>query len=182
MWLLDTHTLELRGFHTLPKTSEGRGEYAILSHVWSPDGEQSFQVRLFSLSLSRLMSFGLTLSTLHWQDVWTLTADRATIRDSPTSDIDSNPLWDDARLSAKLRQCCAVARRFGYRLVWIDSCCIDKTSSAELSEAINSMYRYYALSDICYAFLHDVTKPDDALSPSQSIFKSCKWVTRGWTL
>ncbi|KAI0654520.1 heterokaryon incompatibility protein-domain-containing protein [Cubamyces menziesii] len=157
MWLLDTHTLELRGFHTLPKTSEGRGEYAILSHVWSPDGEQSFQ------------------------DVWTLTADRATIRDSPTSDIDSNPLWDDARLSAKLRQCCAVARRFGYRLVWADSCCIDKTSSAELSEAINSMYQWYAGADLCFAFLEDV---DDDVNPRRedSAFRRSRWFTRGWTL
>ena len=43
-----------------------------------------------------------------------------------------------------------LAESHGYKWVWIDTCCIDKTSSAELSEAINSMFRYYFLSDICY--------------------------------
>ena len=40
----------------------------------------------------------------------------------------------------KIRYCCALAAAKGYEYVWIDTCCIDKTSSAELSEAINSMY------------------------------------------
>jgi hypothetical protein len=39
--------------------------------------------------------------------------------------------------------------------VWIDTCCIDKTSSAEFTEAINSMYRWYQKADICYAHLED---------------------------
>lgn len=40
----------------------------------------------------------------------------------------------------KLRYAVDQAERDGYRYVWIDTCCIDKTSSAELSEAINSMF------------------------------------------
>ncbi|KAI1337570.1 HET-domain-containing protein [Xylariaceae sp. FL0016] len=68
----------------------------------------------------------------------------------------------------KLANCCARAKSRGYEWVWIDTCCIDKTSSSELSEAINSMYRWYAESDICYAFLSD--------------FSSSRWFTRGWTL
>ena len=54
-----------------------------------------------------------------------------------------------------------------------DLCCIDKTSSAELSEAINSMYRWYQESGVCYAYLADV--PPNAFSKS-------RWFTRGWTL
>lgn len=36
------------------------------------------------------------------------------------------------------------AQRDGHKYLWIDSCCIDKDSSAELSEAINSMYQWYS--------------------------------------
>ncbi|KAB8226156.1 ankyrin repeat-containing domain protein [Aspergillus novoparasiticus] len=74
----------------------------------------------------------------------------------------------------KLRQCCAKAKDMGYEYTWIDTCCIDKTSSAELSEAINSMFRYYQASSACYAFLSDV--------PSKKSFAESKWFTRGWTL
>ncbi|KAL2149532.1 hypothetical protein VTH82DRAFT_8183 [Thermothelomyces myriococcoides] len=43
----------------------------------------------------------------------------------------------------KLQRTAALARSEGFDFVWVDTCCIDKTSSAELSEAINSMYRWY---------------------------------------
>ncbi|TFK78454.1 HET-domain-containing protein [Polyporus arcularius HHB13444] len=60
--------------------------YAILSHTWDPEGEQSYR---------------------------------------------------------EIKRACAIARQYGYRLLWIDSCCIEKESSAELSEAINSMFNWY---------------------------------------
>jgi len=41
----------------------------------------------------------------------------------------------------KIRQFCQKAKSDGFQWVWIDTCCIDKSSSAELSEAINSMYQ-----------------------------------------
>lgn len=56
----------------------------------------------------------------------------------------------------KVRGCCKRALEDGFEWVWIDSCCIDKSSSAELSEAINSMYQWYKDSAICYAYLEDV--------------------------
>ncbi|KAK4209898.1 hypothetical protein QBC37DRAFT_429614 [Rhypophila decipiens] len=58
---------------------------------------------------------------------------------------------------AKLTGCCARALEDGYEYIWVDTCCIDKTSSAELSEAINSMYRWYQEAHICYAYMSDVT-------------------------
>ena len=58
----------------------------------------------------------------------------------------------------KIRQCCQLARSGSYQYLWIDTCCIDKTSSAELSEAINSMYRWYRDAGICYAYLKDVSQ------------------------
>ena len=56
----------------------------------------------------------------------------------------------------KIVDTCNQAKQDGYEWVWIDTCCINKRSSAELSEAINSMYRWYANAKTCYAYLHDV--------------------------
>jgi len=82
---------------------------------------------------------------------------------------------------AKIRKCCEVASQGGFKYVWIDTCCIDKTSSAELSEAINSMYRWYKGARICYAYLSDVPSSDDP-SAENSKFARSRWFTRGWTL
>lgn len=61
---------------------------------------------------------------------------------------------------SKIKKCCARAWQDGYKYVWIDTVCIDKTSSAELSEAINSMYDWYAKAMVCYAFLEDLSSQD----------------------
>lgn len=65
---------------------------------------------------------------------------------------------------------------------WIDSCCIDKTSSAELSEAINSMFKWYQKAQVCYAYLSDVASARQNPSDRYSDFRLTKWFTRGWTL
>ena len=59
----------------------------------------------------------------------------------------------------KIFDCCKQAKRDGYEWLCVDTCCIDKRSSAELSEAINSMYRWYENLRVCYAYLHDVCSP-----------------------
>ncbi|EIW78776.1 HET-domain-containing protein [Coniophora puteana RWD-64-598 SS2] len=82
-------------------------------------------------------------------------------------------------VSAKIRECCLLAERHGYKWVWNDTCCIDKSSSAELSEAINSMFLWYSQADICYAYLQDV--PSDA-PDLDTKFRASRWYTRGWTL
>jgi hypothetical protein len=82
---------------------------------------------------------------------------------------------------AKLRRFCALAKEHQFTYVWMDTCCIDKTSSAELSEAINSMYRWYEMSDVCYAYLEDV-HDDDNPTEEESSFRKSRWFTRGWTL
>ncbi|KAI5369236.1 putative heterokaryon incompatibility [Septoria linicola] len=48
------------------------------------------------------------------------------------------------------------AQQDGYQYCWIDTCCIDKSSSAELTEAINSMYRWYSVAETCYVYLADM--------------------------
>ncbi len=82
--------------------------------------------------------------------------------------------------SKKIRRACELAEEQGYEWIWIDTCCIDKTSSAELSEAINSMFRCYSLSDVCLAYLEDVSDNEGSLP--EDAFKKSKWHTRGWTL
>lgn len=82
----------------------------------------------------------------------------------------------------KIQGACNQARCDKLEWLWVDTNCIDKTSSSELSEAINSMYAWYRDSVICYAFLADVPPlfeydPD----PYRHIRRS-RWFTRGWTL
>ncbi|TBU37117.1 hypothetical protein BD309DRAFT_657196 [Dichomitus squalens] len=83
--------------------------------------------------------------------------------------------------SSKVRNFCVLAESHGYQWAWIDTCCIDKASSAELSEAINSMFQYYALADVCYAYLRDVPS-QDYVEGESSDFRSSLWHKRGWTL
>lgn len=74
----------------------------------------------------------------------------------------------------KVQKTCDQARTDGYQYVWIDTCCIDKTSSAELSEAINSMFAWYRDAEVCYAYLSDVTQRD-----FDDSFPRARWFTRG---
>ena len=62
----------------------------------------------------------------------------------------------DSKGFVKIKYACEQAIRDGYEYVWVDTCCINKDSSAELSEAINSMYRWYQSAAVCYVFLSDV--------------------------
>ncbi|KAK6062510.1 het domain-containing protein [Seiridium cupressi] len=83
---------------------------------------------------------------------------------------------------AKVYVACKQARRDGISHVWVDAICIDKSSSAELSEAINSMYFWYQSSKLCYVYLKDVSgTPSDQID-RLDLFKRSSWFTRGWTL
>lgn len=57
---------------------------------------------------------------------------------------------------AKLRFIADQAARDKLRYFWVDTCCIDKANNTELTEAINSMFRWYEESVKCYAYLADV--------------------------
>ena len=106
---------------------------------------------------------------------------------------------------AKIVGCCRLAEAENLDYVWIDTCCIDKSSSSELSEAINSMYRWYEQATCCFAFLEDypATDSDSGDKPCSrrhyeitaqdldgglvswfcgDCFRNCRWFTRGWTL
>ena len=81
----------------------------------------------------------------------------------------------------KLRYACTQAAAAGLGYVWIDTCCIDKSSSAELSEAINSMFSWYQRADICYAYLADVCQKS-VNGTSKLAIADSRWFKRGWTL
>ncbi|KAI1762379.1 heterokaryon incompatibility protein-domain-containing protein [Hypoxylon sp. FL1150] len=81
----------------------------------------------------------------------------------------------------KIEYCCQQAARDGLEWVWVDTCCIDQTSSAELTESINSMFRWYKDAAICYAYLADVAK-NLRLSTIEKKLRKSRWFTRGWTL
>ncbi|RDW58333.1 hypothetical protein BP5796_12263 [Coleophoma crateriformis] len=86
----------------------------------------------------------------------------------------------------------------GFKYAWADTCCMNKKSSAELSEAINSMFKYYQDAAECYVYLSDlppsnpskdgsdIQSADETAILSEEARTSCflksKWFTRGWTL
>ncbi|KAK0713472.1 heterokaryon incompatibility protein-domain-containing protein, partial [Lasiosphaeria miniovina] len=84
----------------------------------------------------------------------------------------------------KIRGVCKVARSRGFSHAWVDTCCIDKTSSAELSESINSMFHWYRSAAVCIALLEDLDGgggDGDGLATEEQL-RPCRWFTRGWTL
>ena len=85
---------------------------------------------------------------------------------------------------SKISGCCRQAAIDGWQFAWIDSCCIDKTSSSELSESINSMFQWYKMAEACYVYMCDVSSGLEwarhAVHGSE--FRRSKWWTRGWTL
>jgi len=75
---------------------------------------------------------------------------------------------------SKVEGACKLAHGRGHDWIWIDSCCIDKDSSAQLQESINSMWSYYARSDICYVYMVDVLNLD-----ARTAFQKSEWFTCG---
>jgi hypothetical protein len=88
----------------------------------------------------------------------------------------------------KIRFCGEQARCDGLPYFWADTCCIDKSNSVELQEAINSMFCWYRNAVKCYVYLPDVSRaPFDTDEKSTQLpwelaFRQSRWFTRGWTL
>jgi len=83
--------------------------------------------------------------------------------------------------SSKLSGCCRQAESDGLGYIWIDTCCINKGDSSELSEAINSMFQWYRRASLCYVYLADAPDGNDPLHEYSS-FQTSRWFQRGWTL
>jgi hypothetical protein len=99
-------------------------------------------------------------------------------------DLDERPQEAACKAAfGKIKSCCARAKADGWEWVWVDSCCIDKRSSAELSEAINSMFKWYKESAVCYVYFADVSEQGMCGShTADTEFAKSRWFTRGWTL
>jgi hypothetical protein len=88
----------------------------------------------------------------------------------------------------KIESCARQASRDGYRYLWVDTCCINKSNAVEFQYTINSMFRFYQKAAKCYVYLSDFkdSSVDDSSQPSQAAFEAsfrkCRWFTRGWTL
>lgn len=127
--------------------------------------------------------------TLQLEEVWDERKERYAIL-SHRWDIEEVSFRDMQNLSvatklkgfAKIRRSCELALEEKYQYVWIDTCCINKESSADLSEAVNSMYRWYQASAVCYAYLSDVQADGSGQILLEQQIKDSVWFTRGWTL
>ena len=110
---------------------------------------------------------------------WGSDLDEVTLRDIADG-VTLEDIADDTNRRksgyTKIIFCAKQAARDGLKYFWIDTCCIDKSSSAELSEAINSMFRWYQEATKCYVYLSDVSIKDT------HAFQTSRWFTRGWTL
>jgi hypothetical protein len=88
----------------------------------------------------------------------------------------------------KIEFCGEQAAKDGLQYFWVDTCCIKKSSDSELSEAINSMYRWYSRAARCYVYLSDVSTSKrrrgygNAQSTWRKAFQASEWFSRGWTL
>ena len=155
--------------------------YAVLSHTWEDD-------------------------EVTYQEYAALTPDQLSTKTGPLGTVGKKQ--KRKRGYEKIERTCSLARKSDIEWAWVDTCCIDKTSSAELTEAINSMFRWYKESAACYAYLSDLdpvqrdsrqenTDENNTQSATSSTllrkdsiennpkyirFSSCRWFTRGWTL
>lgn len=85
----------------------------------------------------------------------------------------------------KIDFCARQAGADGLGYMWVDTCCIDKKNAVELSEAINSMFRWYQKAARCYVYLSDVSiegQHGQSNSTWEPAFRESRWFTRGWTL
>jgi hypothetical protein len=92
-----------------------------------------------------------------------------------TPDVESSPTAEKEGFT-KIKMACIKALELNLKYAWVDTCCIDKSSSAELTEAINSMFKWYQRAVVCFVFLKDLD-PEETDS-----LKNCNWFCRGWTL
>ncbi|OQO10794.1 hypothetical protein B0A48_04094 [Cryoendolithus antarcticus] len=149
------------GFEDVVDPSEYR--YAILSHRWHDDGE---------------IMYADILAYPHGPVTgWTLSADNS----GGQLSVPRATSWQ------KLRHAMQQTKKDGLDYLWVDTCCIDKTSSAELSESINSMYAWYQQAVGCYAYLSDVPGDCPVLTDASEhhwkhAFVDSVWFGRGWTL
>jgi hypothetical protein len=97
-----------------------------------------------------------------------------------------NGTAENKRGFQKLRFCGSQAKDDDLQYFWVDTCCINKSDTTELTTAINSMFRWYQYAARCYVYLSDVSvRSQDGQFVHvewESAFCNSRWFTRGWTL
>ncbi|KAF2851723.1 hypothetical protein T440DRAFT_507139 [Plenodomus tracheiphilus IPT5] len=190
MRLINTKTLELQWFN-----DDATPEYAILSHTWGPD-EITYQeliwinrARALATTQEALASSTASFKSQNDQNALMFAAIEMMIRGNSVSNLGSTAEEDLMHRAGynKITHAAREARSLGFNYIWCDVCCIDKSSSAELQEAINSMYRWYRDAEVCIVYLEDIARPDRSNDASASViaktaFEACRWTKRGWTL
>lgn len=106
--------------------------------------------------------------------MWSVREDEVTFQDIVDGTGKEKPGY------SKICFCARQAQRDGLAYFWVDTCCVDRSSSAELSEAVNSVFRWFQNAKSCYVYLSDVSF-EKHTSNSRSLRES-RWFTRGWTL
>lgn len=103
-------------------------------------------------------------------------------------DMRNGMAWRKGPSYDKIRFCGTQAARDGLEYFWVDTCCIDRSSSAELQEATIAMFRWYRRSTRCYVYLMDVSVTEEEVNGPvvswrwEAAFRDSRWFTRGWTL
>ncbi|KAK4234083.1 heterokaryon incompatibility protein-domain-containing protein [Achaetomium macrosporum] len=141
MRLMETSTLRL-----VSKHDPDIPPYAILSHTWGSDEEE-----------------------VSFQELQALSATFPQQQQGRHKRHFSHPIAKREGF-AKIGDSARLAESPDFKYIWIDTCCIGKTSSAELSEAINSMFQWYRNAAVCYTFLSDVPYE---LGPDDYTFLTC---------
>ena len=122
-----------------------------------------------------------------WRD------EEVTLQDIVSGDYRTKKGW------GKILGAVGESKKYHCEYLWVDTCCIDKSSSAELLESINSIFRWYRKCKVCFAYLDDIPHESDdesddissvsrasvwSLPPSSPpvCFEKARWFQRGWTL
>lgn len=195
MRLIDVRTIELQWFN-----DDQIPEYAILSHTWGAD-EVSYQelvwinrIKAFSTSYDTPTSSAATHVDEDASSSLMLAAMETMLRSSTSFATNLSGVKQEEDLMkrqgyAKIVNAAREAQNLGYKYIWVDTCCIDKSSSAELQEAINSMFRWYQNAEMCIVYLQDVWSPSTTPGNSRTAseiakgaFETSRWTKRGWTL
>lgn len=160
MRLLNSISLDFRAFN-----DEQLPPYAILSHTWGNE-EISYQEQRLVQRLAALPH------KLRHDEAYVASLEIAAGLDFCVTgrNIKSRAAYH------KIERTAVIARQMGLRWFWVDTCCIDKSSSAELQEAINSMYRWYEKSAYCVVYLEEAKSAVNLVT----ILKESRWITRGW--
>ncbi|KAG7286684.1 hypothetical protein NEMBOFW57_008995 [Staphylotrichum longicolle] len=172
MRLINIDTMRMEEFH-----GSDIPAYFILSHTWDQHGEMSFQEHLWLIDHDEAKAQGvLSEMTPKQRERAEAKANfirsksgfskiekfAALVRDLARRNLNKTPIEDWSSRSETVHH------------IWIDTVCINKESSAELSEAINSMFAWYQRAVACCAYMGDCESDAD--------LAKARWFTRGWTL